>query len=374
MQNSIIIFENTLLAHKDRANELLGDLSYNLAYSLLNSKQISLSELLNAFLQVLKKLDLLSEANVVLILKALIKARVSNEEKKLFTLLDELDLLRSKIENQKNFIKNEISKSFFELQKESSNSEFKIELSNSLNEALLFEAETLGILKETAESAFITTLEKGEDIELTSSEISKNLIYSTICEGNFEKERILKGSQIILKKAFELANENNKTYAKELCKGVIKGIQEGIFLGIEKFKKSFSYAVIEEDLSLKEKELVGLDEDFIKLLKNLCKDTQEPVKSIVQDLLNNELDTIFAKFKRLMNESSEQLKLSLNTLKKNAVIDDFSRLAQNKIYIFKKELSELERSTSEKYNKFNITQAKTLGFSLWEKAKKLIKK
>lgn len=50
----------------------------------------------------------------------------------------------------------------------------------------------LGILKETAESAFLTTLEKAEDIELTSSEIAKNLVYNAICEAHFEKERILK--------------------------------------------------------------------------------------------------------------------------------------------------------------------------------------
>lgn len=372
MQNTLIIFENTLKAHRERASELLNDLSYNLACQVLD--KISLSELLNELLNILKCLELLNDKNALLVLKALIKANVASEEKKLFEELDALDLLKSKIENQRMNIKNKTSQSFFELKASAQNSDFKDLLEKGLNDALLFETETLGILEQICESAFITTLEKGEDIELTSAEISKNLMYSVICEGNFEKERILKSSQIILNKAFELANTSNKNYAKALCKGVIKGLQEGIFLGVEKFKQSFSYSVLEEDLNLKEKELSGLDEDFIKLLRMLDKSADEPVKSIVQNLLDNELDTIFSKFKRLLNESVEQLKISLNSLKKRQSFDDFSRLAQSKIGVFKKELNELEKLAGEKYNKFNIAEAKNLGFSLWERAKKLIKK
>lgn len=372
MQNALIIFENTLKAHKDRAGELINDLSYNLACQLLD--KVSISKLLNELLEVLKRLEMLDEKNTLLVLKALIKANVASEEKKLFEELDALDLLKTRIENQRMNIKNKTSRSFFELKNSAQNSAFKDLLASSLNEALLFETETLGILEQICESAFITTLEKGEDIELTSAEIAKNLMYSVICEGNFEKERILKSSQIILDKAFELASTSNKNYAKALCKGVIKGLQEGIFLGVEKFKQSFSYSVLEEDLNLKEKELSGLDEDFIRLLRRLDKSADEPVKSIVQNLLDNELDTIFAKFKRLLNESAEQLKISLNSLKKRQSFDDFSRLAQSKISVFKKELGELENLAGEKYNKFNIAEAKNLGISLWERAKRLITK
>ncbi|MBX9222475.1 hypothetical protein HBO71_09535, partial [Campylobacter coli] len=91
------------------------------------------------------------------------------------------------------------------------------------------------------ESAFLTTLEKAEDIELTSSEIAKNLVYNAICEAHFEKERILKISSIVLNTAFEIANES-MAYAKDLCLGVIKGTRDGIVLAMEKFKTTLAYA------------------------------------------------------------------------------------------------------------------------------------
>ena len=98
------------------------------------------------------------------------------------------------------------------------------------------------------------------------------------------------------------------------------------------------------------------------------------MRDILKNLLENELDTIFAKFKRLISESRAQILLSINELKKNPKVDDLSRLTQSKINVFKKEMSDLERVVGEKYKDFNTTQAKKLGISLWEKAKTLIKR
>lgn len=369
-----VIFENTLSSYKDKAGAILEDLVYNLAYkSLKSTPKLKESELLKGFLEVLQRLDLLSQENVALIIKGLIKARINEPQSVLVSYLAELDNIEGKIEQQKNFIKNEISQSFYELKNGLEKTEFKDQISDGISDAFLFEVEVLGILKETAESAFITTLEKGEDIELTSNEIARSLIYNAICEANFEKARILKSSQIVLNCAFDLANEYIN-YAKELCKGVVKGVQEGIEQGIEKFKTSFAYCTLEEDLTHKEKELIGIEDDFIFLLKTCVQTQQNPAKKILQDMLDNELDTLFAKFKRLANESREQLVLSLNELKKNPKIDDLGRLTQNKIYNFKKEMSDFERVLSEKYKDFNLKEAKNLGINLWQRAKNLIKK
>ncbi|TKX28477.1 hypothetical protein CQA38_07315 [Campylobacter sp. MIT 12-5580] len=373
MKNALIIFENTLSGHKDKANELIEDLGYNLTFKELNDEKVKVDELLFDFLEVLKKLELLNNENTTSLIKALIRAKVKKEEEKLYQHINEMSVLRAKIEEQKNVIKNTISQNFYELKQSIEKSDFKEEISTSLNDAFLFEAEMLGILREIAESAFITTLEKGDDIELESSEIAKNLVYKTICELEFEKERILKSTQIVLNTAFELANES-KNYAKELCIGVVKGTQEGIALGIEKFKTSFNYCTLEEDLSNKEKELIDIEYDFITLLRLEAKKSDEPVQSIIKNLLENELDTLFAKLKRLASESREQLLLMLNDLKKNPKINDFGKLAQSKINIFKKEISDLEQLTSERYKDFNTQEAKKLGINLWEKAKKFIGK
>ncbi|TQR60396.1 hypothetical protein [Campylobacter troglodytis] len=368
MQNALIIFENSLLAQKEGASELLEDLVFNLALQKLPAND-KLETSLNDFLGVLERLDLLNTKNATSIIKALIKAKIQNEQNTLYKLISEQELIKNKIETQKTTIKNEIGRNFFELKQSLENSSYKEQVSSALNEAFLFELESLELLKEVAESAFIRTLERNEDIELTASEISKELIYNAICEAKFKKENIIQSSKIILNVAFDLAAES-KNFSKDLCIGAIKGVRDGIELGVEKFKKSFSFCTFEEDLALKEKELIGLEDELILLLKELEKDFDEPIRAILKDLLENELDTVFAKFTRLMHESREQLILSLNELKKNPKIDDLSRLAQSKL----RELAELERVVGEKYKDFNVNEAKKLGISLWEKAKALIKK
>ncbi|KJD21253.1 hypothetical protein TM42_08545 [Campylobacter jejuni subsp. jejuni] len=378
MKNTLIIFENSLSnLGKDEARDLLEDLSFNLAY-----KQIShnphetkkkLNSLLVEFLTILKKLDFCDDENVSKVIKALVKASVADAQNSLYEYISEAELLNKQIENQKNLIKNQISDNFFEFESILQECSFCNEFSGGLNDAILFDIEMLGILKETAESAFLTTLEKAEDIELTSSEIAKNLVYNAICEAHFEKERILKISSIILNTAFEIANES-MAYAKDLCLGVIKGIRDGIVLAMEKFKVSLTYANFEEDVSLKSKELIGIEDDFIALLKKEIQLQNDPCKSIVENLLEHELDNLFAKFRRLASESREQLILVLNDIKRNPKINDFNKLTQRKLNHFKQEIFELEKIASEKYKDLNSKKAKKLGVRLWEKAKKFVKK
>ncbi|HHY1327855.1 hypothetical protein [Campylobacter jejuni] len=378
MKNTLIIFENSLSnLGKDEASDLLEDLSFNLAYKQISHNPHETKKVLNSllveFLTILKKLDFCDDENVSKVIKALVKASVADAQNSLYEYISEAELLNKQIENQKNLIKNQISDNFFEFESILQEYSFCDEFSGGLNDAILFDIEMLGILKETAESAFLTTLEKAEDIELTSSEIAKNLVYNAICEAHFEKERILKISSIILNTAFEIANES-MAYAKDLCLGVIKGTRDGIVLAMEKFKASLTYANFEEDVSLKSKELIGIEDDFIALLKKEIQLQNDPCKSIVENLLEHELDNLFAKFRRLASESREQLILVLNDIKRNPKINDFNKLTQRKLNRFKQEIFELEKIASEKYKDLNSKKAKKLGVRLWEKAKKFVKK
>ncbi|OEW14992.1 hypothetical protein AJY51_06105 [Campylobacter jejuni] len=378
MKNTLIIFENSLSnLGKDEASDLLEDLSFNLAYKQISHNPHETKKVLNSllveFLTILKKLNFCDDENVSKVIKALVKASVADAQNSLYEYISEAELLNKQIENQKNLIKNQISDNFFEFESILQECSFCNEFSGGLNDAILFDIEMLGILKETAESAFLTTLEKAEDIELTSSEIAKNLVYNAICEAHFEKERILQISSIILNTAFEIANES-MAYAKDLCLGVIKGTRDGIVLAMEKFKASLTYANFEEDVSLKSKELIGIEDDFIALLKKEIQLQNDPCRSIVENLLEHELDNLFAKFRRLASESREQLILVLNDIKRNPKINDFNKLTQIKLNHFKQEIFELEKIASEKYKDLNSKKAKKLGVRLWEKAKKFVKK
>lgn len=372
MENTLILFEKLLLENKEKAKDILEDLAFNLLQKHRQNRQLDNEILLN-FLSVLKKIGLFDNENLTRLIRVFMKLSIKAEEDKLYQYIGESELLKAKINQQKNILKNEISRSFYDIKTMLEASSFKNELENSINDAFLFEIEALEILKETAESAFITTLENGQDIEFMANEITKHLLYSTLNETDYKKERILKSAQIILTCAFELANES-KIFAKELCFGAIKGVRDGIILGLEKFKQSFAYCKLEEDLSLKEKELIDIENDFINMLRMECKRLDNPAKDIIQNLLDNELDTLFAKLKRLANESKEQLTLMLNELRKNPKIDDFNKIAQSKIASFKKELNSLEILNSQKYKELNTSEAKKLGKNLWQKAKNLLKK
>lgn len=378
MKNILILFENSLLnMDKKQVKDLLEDLSFNLAHKQIEQNRTNAQELLGKllldFLDILKKLNLFDEENVTKLIRALTKASIQEAQNALFSYINEVEFLNKQIENQKNLIKNQTSNNFLEFERILLESSYKDALTSSLNDAILFDIEMLGILKETAESAFLTTLEKVEDIELTSKEIAKNLVYNAICEADFQKERILKISSIVLNTAFEIANEA-MAYAKDLCSGVIKGTQEGIELGIEKFKNSLKCASFEEDLTLKSKELIDIEDEFVALLKEEMKKQNNPAKEIIEKLLESELDNLFAKLKRLATESREQFILALNELKKNPKINDFNRVTQRKIENFKQEMFEFEKLTGEKYKDLNIKKAKKLGVRLWENAKNFIKK
>lgn len=371
MKNLAIIFENSILAcDNDNISTLISDLSFNLSYKKMQVQNTSNEELFSIFMSILEKLNLTSEDNVSSVISGIIKARVEDDKKTFFAYINEFSNLKNKIEEQKNTIKQKICDNFFELEQNLTKANFS-NIKVSINDAMLYDVEILGLLKETAESAFITTLEKGENIELTACEIAKNLTFNAICEGNFEKERILKISEIVLNAAFELANES-KMFAQDLCKGTIYGVSEGIFLAIEKFKSSYTYSVLEQDLKQQEKKLTHIEQEFISLLKTLSLSLQDPAQSILKELLEHKLDTLFAKLRRLIQENREQILLKINELKQNPRIDDFSKLAQSKLNALSKELSDLEKLASQKYKNMDKSYAKELGVRLWEKAKKLI--
>ncbi|MBF7042562.1 hypothetical protein IY971_04000 [Campylobacter volucris] len=373
MKNLSLIFENSILAaQKENIPELISELAFNLSYKKISTEHISNETLLANFISILQKLDLANEENISKLIQAITQARVEDDKKTFFNYLNELGKLKIKIEEQKDSIKSKICENFVDLEKALENlnlNHFHI----SINDAMLYDIEILGLLKETAENAFITTLEKGEDVELTSCEIAKNLVFNAICEGDFETKRILNISKVILIAAFELANES-KAFAYDLCIGVIYGTQEGISLAVDKFKANFAYCVLEQDLKQKEKDLIDIEHDFIQILKDISVSIDNPVKDILKDLLHNKFDTLFAKFKRLIQENREQILMKINELKQNPKIDDFGKFAQSKLNLLAKELNELEKMASNKYKKFDKANTKELGKRLWEKAKKIINK
>ncbi|ASM39427.1 hypothetical protein CSPB12327_05180 [Campylobacter sp. RM12327] len=338
----------------------------------------------------LKSKNLLNHETLSSIMDGLFRASVYEKEQYFHKLIYENDQIKKQIYAQGRDIRNSLVDIYknIENQFKKSNSPYKDMILDVIDERLIGGLEILGILKETSESAFLTTIENGEDVEDTAYEISKNISYLTIKEGKFEKERILNISKVIVKAAIEVANES-KIYASSLIKGVINGNKDGIFKSIEKLNDDIKFVPKEINQNLLEttKELQNIENDFIELLKNISLECDEPSKSIIEDILQNSLDSYLAKFIRLTNDTKQLIISKMEDIKENENIEEFAKKANEKMHSLKQEFSkkslkifknleaqkqELDKFEIENAKKEITLEAKKLGNKVYDGAKSLI--
>lgn len=338
----------------------------------------------------LKSKNLLNHETLSSIMDGLFRASVYEKEQYFHKLIYENDQIKKQIYAQGRDIRNSLVDIYKNIENKfkKSDSPYKDMILDVIDERLIGGLEILGILKETSESAFLTTIENGEDVEDTAYEISKNISYLTIKEGKFEKERILNISKVIIKAAIEVANES-KIYANSLIKGVINGNKDGIFKSIEKLNDDIKFVPKEINQNLLEatKELQNIENDFIELLKNISLECDEPSKSIIEDILQNSLDSYLAKFIRLTNDTKQLIISKMEDIKENENIEEFAKKANEKMHSLKQEFSkkslkifknleaqkkELDKFEIENAKKEITSEAKKLGNRVYDGAKSLI--
>ena len=268
------------------------------------------------------------------------QALVSGEEKQLYELFDKRDEINRTIEAKREEIKNRLKISFEAAEEVVKDRDFgeKEEILELLNNAIIRETRMLGILKESAQIAFLTTLEGAKDVEETAGAIAKNMTYAAIRGGEFSKERMFEISKNIISAAGNLANEGH-IFAKELIKGAINGTRDGILRAIEKLKDEAKFAPDELRLNSQLLNLKNVDEEFIALLKELENEFDGVAKSEIESVINSELDTNLAKFKRISDQAMEQISSRLEELKSNGVAKLMSE-ANNKFEALKQELND----------------------------------
>lgn len=334
--------------------------------------------------ELLSEFNLLNANSVNEVIEAINRAMTYDDEQYLYKIMYERDKLKKQIQTQKDQIKTLIAKNYQNVENFINNSDLaqKNELSLSLKDRLLNDLEMLGILKETAESAFLNTIEACNDVEDTSYEIAKNIVYRTINDGEFIKGRFLGISSTVIESAANIANES-KIYAKELIIGAINGSNDGISKAIEKFKDELRFVPNDlENSLLTTKEIIKIEDDFIDMLRQLASRVKEPSNKIINEILQSEYDNYFAMLKRISAEAREQIFLKIDEIghKSSKIKEDLN--LDEKINALKKELSELEKKAGEKlsYIKPNYilqnakTEAKKLGDRFYEVAKNLIEK
>ena len=353
------IFLHTL--QENRGNPQILVLIRELAFDLgkKNFKEIRLQddldkELLTVFAdmcEILKNENLLNSKSVSNLIDGLIDAATESKEQFLYRLIYEKEQIEKQILNQKNEIKECIKNSLETIEDyiQNGNFEDKNEIIEKINDAMFLDVQMLGILRETTEAAFLTTIEKGEDVKDTSCEIAKNIVYGATNEGNFSKMKFLEPARSVVETAVEIANEDH-LFAKDLISGAIIGSKDGITKSIEKFKDEMKFAPDSQNLINAVKDLIGIEEDFIQMLRDIMMQSQEPSATIINDILETSLDSYSAKFKRIQNELSEQLNIRLEELKSNENINKFVKTATMKFEELKRELDEKSEKLKENFD------------------------
>nr|WP_315518710.1 hypothetical protein [uncultured Campylobacter sp.] len=299
-----------------------------------------LKQKMNELYDKMDKESLINAKNLKSAMEGINQAIVSGEEKGLYELFDKRDEINRAIEAKREEIKNRLKISFEVAEEVVKDKIFdeKEEILELLNNAIIRETRMLGILKESAHIAFLTTLEGAKDVEETASAIAKNMTYSAIRGGEFSKERIFEISKNIISAAGNLANEGH-VFAKELIKGAINGTRDGILRAIEKLKDEAKFAPDELRLNSQLLNLKNVDEEIIALLKELENEFDGVAKSEIESVINSELDTNLAKFKRISDQAIEQISSRLEELKSNGVAKLVSE-ANNKFEALKQELND----------------------------------
>ena len=374
------IFSASIKENKDTQDltQVISELTFELSKKKIQRLkddahiQARLGELFELYTRTLQSENLENFKNIDAIISGLIKAASYDKEEFLYKSLYEKEQLEKSIAKQKDSIKNTILGTFniFEAHIEKMDKAVAKESLKALHNTKLRGVEMLGILKETVSEALLTTLEKAKDIEDTVFEITKNITYQSIKEGDFSKKRILEIANTILNATIEIADEE-KANAKALLNGAVHGIKEGMAKAIDKFKNDLKFAPEElatEDLSTIKKDLVDIDDAFVELVKNSKKTSVGLSIEVIEDILNNDIDNSLAKVKRVAIEARETLSKKIDDL--HISENEFIKKAEKKIVELEKIASQkLDLLKQDERTQNATKEAKRLGNHAWELAK-----
>ena len=148
----------------------------------------------------------------------------------------------------------------------------------------------LNLLEEMIESAIITTLEKGSNIEETIEELTKEITLQTLDEGILSAARIRHIISSILKTAINVA-EATPNVARPILEGTIKGVRSGLIKALDRFKQKFLFTpdevkmVLIEDPQSLYNELHHTDTLFIQTIEALAEHSSDEIKTELENVL-----------------------------------------------------------------------------------------
>jgi len=267
-------------------------------------------------------------------LKTFSGAMIEEEGHALYGELEELITQKERIERQ-------ISRKSEELQ------HLKYNLFNALEKHLGTDDETLerlhhvklqsidllDILEEITESAVITTLEKGSDIEETLTEIIREITFESLNANVLNAVRIRRILASILQSALNIA-EATPNQSDTILRGTLKGIQSALIRSIEKFRQYLLYvpeevkALYRDEYKTIEIELDNVDTLFAQVFHGLRSHNAGAVVTRLEQL-HNEIATDSDELSRLSHETVELLRSRLARIRQGVTAQG-SKLLKSK--------------------------------------------
>ncbi|MBZ7996752.1 hypothetical protein AVCANL279_05360 [Campylobacter canadensis] len=264
----------------------------------------SLEEIFKSYSSKLIKENKDNNENKNILLKALIRASMYEQEQELKSLSIELDKLQNTIKTKENQMHASINNNFDILFSLSTSQIQK----DYLNELMIKENSSTKLLYDVALNAFLNILESANLIAQRSFLLSQFLLINSLEYSSFNKDKIINNADSILQAAFTLANEW-QSFANDLIVNTINGLLEGIFTILEKLQEQIDLLASSEEINLATNSLINLENDFIILLKRNI--NNELAGQILNQVLHTKFDTSFAKFSRLIRENKQKLNLKL---------------------------------------------------------------
>jgi len=208
----------------------------------------------------------------------------------------------------------------------------------------------LDILEEMIESAIITTLERGSDIEETLNEIIKEITYETLNANVLNAVRIRRILASILQSSLNVA-EATPNQADTILRGTLMGIRSALYKSIEKFHQYLLYVP---------EEVKALYREEYKTIENELDHIDTLFTQVIHSLKHHNAAAIIAKLESV----SDDIRFDTEEIK---------HLSKETVELLRTRLSKLKRDVTEKGNKLlkskSAQEAKAMGVRAWSVAK-----
>lgn len=219
-----------------------------------------------------------------------------------------------------------------------------------LHQIKIQSVDLLDILEEMVESAIITTLERGSDIEETLHEIIKDLTFQTLNANVLNAVRIRRIFSSILQSAINIA-EATPNQAEPILRGTLLGIRSALHKSIEKFRQYLLYIP---------DEIKALYHHEYQVIENELEQIHTLFDQILHGLAKHNSPEIIEKLKAIGND------IRLDTDELSILSQETAKLLQGKLSKLKKEMTERGVAL---LNSPSAQEAKAMGIRAWGVAK-----